>query len=262
MVIGALAEGSSIRSIERITGIHRDTIMRLGVKIGQGCKRVLDAKMRNLKCEHIEVDEIWGFIGKKQRNLRPGEKGKGDIWTYLSIDSETKLMPTFLVGDRTRYNSHVFMEDLAARMGGRIQLSTDAMFAYTAAVENAFGANVDYAQVVKELSSPMVEGKRKYSQPIVTAISKTPIFGNPDLKKICTSRIERANLTLRQHCKRMSRLTLAFSKKRENFEAAIALHLVYYNFVKFHGSIRMTPAMAAGIAESPWTINDLLNETI
>lgn len=260
-IISALAEGNSIRSIERMTGVHRDTIMRLGVRVGRGCEKLMDAKMRVLFCKRIEVDEIWGFIGKKQKNATTQDKAKGmgDVWTFLSIDPETKLMPNFVVGLRDRYHAVTFMQDLAARMSNRIQLSSDAMIAYTDAVDMAFGAEVDYGQIVKQYASPSEAEVRRYSPPEVTSVRKTTLVGMPDVDRICTSYIERANLTVRTHCKRLARLTLAFSKKRENFKAAIGLHLSYYNFVKTHSAIRCTPAMAAGIEKTHLSIMDLID---
>lgn len=261
MIISAFAEGNSIRSIERMTGVHRDTIMHLGVKIGTACEQLLDSKMRNLNCNRVEVDEIWGFIGKKKKNLRSTDDPMevGDVWTFLAIDPVTKLMPAFLVGKRDRYHARCFMEDLAGRLKNRIQLSTDALGAYADAVERAFGADVDYGQIVKEYSAPAPEERRKYSPAQLVAVSKEVVNGDPVAALVSTSMIERANLTLRTHCKRMARLTLAFSKKKENFRAAIALHLAYYNFVKFHGTLRMTPAMAAGLESSAWKVEDLIN---
>jgi hypothetical protein len=261
IVIGALAEGNSIRSIERLSGIHRDTIMRLGVRVGQSCAQILDQKMRGLNCSRIEVDELWGFIAKKKYYASRADRvqGLGDVWTFLSIDPETKLMPSFLVGQRDRYHAVTFMEDLAKRLNNRIQLSSDAMIAYPDAVEMAFGANIDYAQIVKEYSSPSAEEQRKYSPAKLSAVYKSAIVGTPNPDLVCTSYIERANLTVRTHCKRLARLTLAFSKKLENFKAAIALHLAYYNFVKTHGTLRCTPAMAAGVERSYWTVADLIN---
>jgi IS1 family transposase len=259
--ISALAEGSSIRSVERMTGIHRDTIMRLGVRVGTTCKEIMDAKMRGLSCSQIEVDEIWGFIGKKQvRASRTDRRaGLGDCWTFLSIDPTTKLMPSFLVGKRDHYHATAFMEDLAGRLNNRIQLSSDALGAYADAVERAFGAEIDYGQIVKEYSSPDREEQRRYSPARLTAVFKTAIVGDPNPNKVCTSYIERANLTVRTHCKRLARLTLAFSKKLDNFKAAIALHLAYYNFVKVHGSLRCTPAMEAGITNCVWNLRDLID---
>jgi len=259
--VAALAEGSSIRSIERITGIHRDTIMRLGVRVGKACETILDQKMRGLNCSQIEVDELWGFVGKKQARTSQTDRrtGLGDVWTFLSIDPITKLMPSFLIGKRDHYHAVQFMEDLAGRLNNRIQNSTDALSSYTDAVERAFGAEIDYAQIVKEYSSPSREDQRKYSPAQLTAVFKTEIVGEPNPSKVCTSYIERANLTVRTHCKRLARLTLAFSKKLDNFKSAIALHLAYYNFVKTHGSLRCTPAMEAGIEKSAWTVSDLVN---
>jgi IS1 family transposase len=261
IVIGALAEGSSIRSIERLSGIHRDTIMRLGVRVGENCQRILDEKMRGLNCSRIEVDELWGFIGKKKHRASATDRrqGLGDVWAFLSIDPETKLIPSYVVGQRDMYHATMFMEDLAGRLKNRIQLSSDAMSAYADAVERAFGADIDYGQIVKEYSSPAVEDQRKYSPARLSAVYKTAMVGLPDPAKVCTSYIERANLTMRTHCKRLARLTLAFSKKLDNFKAAIALNLAYYNFVKTHGTIRCTPAMAAGVESSAWDVSDLIN---
>ena len=244
-----------------MTGIQRDTIMRLGVRVGQNCKTILDEKMRGLDCKRIEVDEIWGFIGKKQANVRStGNRAEvGDVWTFLAIDTETKLMPCFVVGKRDKYHTNIFMEDLASRMKNRIQLSSDAMNAYADAVERNFGGDVDYGQIVKEYSSPVAEERHKYSPAKLWAVYCEAINGIPESRLVSTSMIERANLTLRTHCKRIARLTLAFSKKKENFEAAIALHLAYYNFVRSHGTLRMTPAMAAGVEKSFWTVNDLVD---
>lgn len=261
-VISALAEGNSIRSIERMTEIHRDTIMRLGVRVGETCQQILDQKMRGLNCSRIEVDEVWGFIGKKRRNATDADRkqGLGDVWTFMGIDPETKLIPAFVVGPRDLYHAQMFMEDLAARLNNRIQLSSDAMTNYAEAVERAFGAVIDYGQIVKEYSTPSgAEVQRRYSPGELRAVHKTPMNGAPKPEHICTSYIERANLTMRLHCKRLARLTLAFSKKLPNFKAAIALNLAYYNFVKTHGTLRCTPAMAAGVESSAWTVADLVN---
>jgi IS1 family transposase len=260
-IVSALAECNSIRSIERMTGVHRDTIMRLGVKVGKGCTRILDEKMRSLDCGRIEVDEIWGFIGKKQKNASAADRraGLGDVWIFLSIDPETKLMPNFVVGQRDRYHAVAFMEDLAKRLKNRVQLSSDAMAAYPDAVEMAFGSEVDYGQIVKQYASPSGDEARRYSPPEVISVRKTTLCGMPNVDDICTSFIERSNLTVRTHCKRLARLTLAFSKKLENFKAAMGLHLAYYNLVKTHSTIRCTPAMAAGVERSAWTVNDLLD---
>jgi IS1 family transposase len=215
----------------------------------------------NFHAPALKFDEIWGFIGKKQANVRTTDNRYevGDVWTFLAIDPETKLMPSFIVGKRDKYHATAFMDDLASRLKNRIQLSSDALNAYADAVECAFGADVDYAQIVKEYSAPLAEEQRRYSPAKLVAVYKESVNGDPVSKLVSTSMIERANLTVRTHCKRLARLTLAFSKKLENFKAAIALHLAYYNFVKFHGTLRCTPAMAAGVEKSAWTVHDLVD---
>lgn len=259
-VIAALAEGMAIRQIERMTDIHRDTIMRLGVRVGQGCARIMDEKMRDLTCNKIQVDELWGFIQKKKRNLTAADdETRGDAWTFCAIDSDTKLVPAFKVGKRDTATANAFMDDLSSRLKNRVQLSTDGLRAYVEAVELAFGADVDYGQIVKtyaavETSAP----QRRYSAPELVNIRKVTVTGHPADDHISTSYVERLNLTTRHHMKRLARLTLGFSKKLENFEAAVALHFAYYNLVKSHSSIRCTPAQAAGVERSQWTVADLL----
>jgi IS1 family transposase len=262
-VISALAEGSSIRSIERITGVHRDTIMRLGVRVGQGCAKVLDAKMRGLSCQHIQLDEVWGFIGKKQRHLLVNDNPElGDVWTFCAIDAETKLVPAFKVGKRDHVTANAFVSDLAARLKGRVQVSADGLAAYIEAIENGFGADADFAQVIKVYAQDFSQHpERKYSAPDFVSNVKIPVLGNPDMDLACTSHIERLNGITRQHMRRLSRLTLAFSKKLENFEAAVALHFAYYNFVRRHATLRCTPAMAAGVERGFWTVADLVEAT-
>ena len=260
-VIGALAEGSSIRSIERITGVHRDTIMRLGVKVGQGCAKVLDTTMRDLPCNRLEMDEIWGFVGKKDRNVREGEDGVGSVWTFCAIDAETKLVPAFKCGNRDAATAKEFVQDVANRMAYRVQISTDGLHAYVAAMESAYGEFVDYGQIVKTYGHEETSDHRRYSAPKFVSSEKKVIVGNPDERLISTSYVERLNATTRLHMRRLTRLTLAFSKKRENFEAAVALHFAYYNFVKRHNTLRCTPAMAAGITGNFWSVGDLVEAT-
>lgn len=260
--VSLLAEGSSIRSIERVTGVHRDTIMRLGVRVGEACKTIMDSKMTGLNCGDIQVDEVWGFIGKKNKNVRPGEdrNGAGDVWTFIALDRDTKLIPSFVVGKRDAYHARAFMEDLAARVTKRVQISSDSLAAYASAVERGFGANVDYAQVSKTYSVVNLsnEAATRYSPAEVVKVEKAVIQGLPDVNRICTSHVEKQNHTLRMHCRRLTRLTNAFSKKIENFEAAIALNLAYYNFCKRHITIRCTPAMAAGVESSQWEVAELV----
>ena len=249
-IVGALCEGSSIRSIERITGVHRDTIMRLGVKVGKSCTALMDAKMRNLDCHRLEMDEIWGYVGKKEKHVRPGDNPQfGNVWTFCAIDADTKLVPAFQVsGDRGVKEATAFVVDVADRMNNRVRISTDGLAAYVEAIVWAFGRNVDYGQIIKVYGTEeSVEAQRRYSAPKITSSEKKAVFGRPDFDLISTSYVERLNATTRLHMKRLARLTYAFSKKRENFEAAVGLHFAYYNFVKRHNTLRCTPAMAAGV---------------
>ncbi len=257
-VISALAEGSGIRQIERMTGVNRNTIMNLGVRVGQGCAALLDAKMRNLSCRHLQFDELWGFIGKKEKYVTPKDSPElGDVWTFCAIDADTKLVPSFRVGKRDSATANAFVADVASRLHNRVQISSDALRAYVEAVEQAFGADVDFAQIVKTYEAPSGEGpERRYSPPEIVITEKRPVAGHPDMRLASTSYIERLNGTTRLHMRRLTRLTYAFSKKLENFKAAAALHFAYYNFVKRHNSLRMTPAMAAGIERDFWTVRD------
>jgi IS1 family transposase len=262
-VISALAEGSSIRSIERMTGIHRDTIMRLGVRVGQGCTTLMDATMRNLPCTRLELDEIWGFVGKKERNVREGEDGVGSVWTFCAIDAETKLVPAFAVGNRTAATTQAFVQDVASRMAYRIQISTDGFPEYREAVEKAFGGDVDFGQIIKTYGRvESTTDHRRYSAPEFVSSEKKHVTGRPDFDLISTSYVERLNATTRLHMRRLTRLTLAFSKKRENFAAAVGLHFAYYNFVRKHNTLRCTPAMAAGVTGSFWSVGELLEASV
>lgn len=263
MAIHALCEGSSIRSIERMTGIHRDTIMRLGVRVGEACHAMMDQKMRDLTLGQVQVDEIWGFIGKKKANLTKADNPAelGDVWTFIALDSETKLIPSYVVGKRDMYHTQAFMYDLSLRLKNRVQLSSDAMIAYQDAVEKSFGTEVDYGQIVKTYSVTNLtkESAGKYSPAEVVSTEKTVVMGNPNPKNISTSYVEKQNHTLRMHCRRLTRLTNAFSKKLDNFKAAVSLNFAYYNFVKIHGTTRCTPAMAAGVEKSVLKVEDLVN---
>ena len=257
--VSALCEGASIRSVERMTGIHRDTIMRLGACVGAACQKFMNENLHDLPCERVQVDEIWGFIGKKQKNVTEfdDEREVGDTYTFIAIDADTKLIPSFLVGKRDAYSARVFIDDLASRLKNRVQLSSDALKAYVDAVERGFGDNVDYGQIVKTfVSSDLASGR--YSPPDILHTKRTAIFGHPVMRDISTSFIERQNLTLRMHCRRLTRLTNAFSKKLENFKAAVALHFAYYNYVKTHGSLRCSPAMAAGVMSGFLTVANLV----
>jgi IS1 family transposase len=261
-IIAALAEGSSIRSIERITGVHRDTIMRLGVKVGQGCTALMDEKMRNLPCRRLEMDEIWGFVGKKEKHVKPEDGSDvGSVWTFCAIDAETKLVPAFRVGKRDSKTANAFLSDVASRMVNRVQISTDGLRAYEEAIERSFGGDADYGQIIKTYGQTELESNRRYSQPEFVGAEKKIISGRPNYDLISTSYVERLNATTRLHMRRLTRLTLAFSKKRENFTAAVGLHFAYYNFVKRHITLRCTPAMAAGVEPTFLSVGDLVEAT-
>lgn len=258
-IISALVEGNSIRSTERMTGVHRDTIMRLAVRVGEGCKRILDEQMRDLECQQIQVDEIWCYCAKKQRHVKVTDdlERTGDQWTFVAIDRDTKLVPSYLIGKRTLDNATTFLTDLESRLSNRVQLSSDGLRAYVEATEKAFGANVDYGQIVKTYEAEPI-GPGRYSPPKVVSTDKRRILGNPDPDLVCTSHVERQNLTMRMQMRRFTRLTNGFSKKLENLHAAVALHFAHYNFVRIHRSLRVTPAMAAGVSDTLWTLGDLI----
>lgn len=259
-VISAIVEGVSVRSIERMTGVHRDTIIRLMVKVGQACEKLLDRVMVDLPCTEIEVDEIWGYVAKKQKNvsLEDNMAEVGDTWTFVALDPETKIIPAFHTGKRTAVNTRVFIDDLASRLRNRVQITSDAFPAYADAIDRAFDCQVDYAQVVKSYESEDA-GSGRYSPPSVSEVEKTAIIGSPDLEMASTSHVERSNLSIRMSNRRMTRLTNAFSKKLENHKAAMALHFANYNMCRVHRSLRVTPAMAAGITDHVWTIEELLD---
>ena len=257
--ITGLVEGCSIRSVERMTGIHRDTIMRLLLKVGAGCEKLMDEQMRNLSCQHVQIDEIWGFVKKKQRHITENDNPLevGDTWTFVAIDSDSKLIPSYRIGKRTAPEATAFLNDLASRLTNRVQLSSDSLRAYVEACEHAFGPNVDYGQIVKSYEADQV-GPGRYSPPHVISTSRRRITGNPRYEYISTSHVERQNLSLRMSCRRLTRLTNAFSKKLDNFKAAIALYFAHYNFCRVHQSPRVTPAMQAGIANHVWTVEELV----
>ena len=265
-VTAALAEDNSIRSIERMTGVHRDTIMRLGVRIGQGCARLLDEKMRGLDCQRIELDEIWSYIGKKMAHVREDDdQTLGDVWTDCAIDAETKLVPAYKVASRRNIPTTIEFIDLKSRMNNRIQISSDAMNAYSEAIDFMFGRDVDYAQIVKTYGtedSKYNNPERKYSPSRITGSEEIWMQGRPEAKYVSTSYVERLNASTRLHVKRLNRLTLDFSKKLQNFEAAVSLHFAVYNLVRPHSSLKMTPAMAAGVERNFWSYGDLVEAVL
>lgn len=258
-VISALVEGNSIRATERMTSVHRDTIMRLVGRVGAGCEVIMDQTMRNLDCKTAQLDEIWCYVGKKQRHVTSADVASqvGDFWTYIALDPDTKLVPSYLVGKRTAANTRAFVADLASRVANRVQISTDGLEQYVNATEEAFGSNVDYAQIVKSYEAEPI-GSGRYSPPKVVSTSRKVIQGNPVYSKIGTSHVERQNLTVRMQMRRFTRLTNGFSKTVAGLQSAVALHFAHYNFCRRHSSIRVTPAMEAGIVNDMWSINELI----
>jgi len=245
-----------------MTETHRDTIMRLLVQVGEGCATLMDEEMRNLTCRRVQVDEIWCYVQKKQRWLTPRDDRNrvGGQWTFVALDPDTKLVPAYHVGKRSRPHAVAFMADLSERLANRVQLSSDALNTYVDAVERAFGADVDYGQAVKFYEAEPI-GPGRYSPPRVVAAERNVIAGNPDQDHISTSLVERQNLTMRMSMRRFTRLTNAFSKKIENLQAAVSLHFAHYNFVRVHKTIRVTPAMAAGVENRLWSLEELVERT-
>jgi IS1 family transposase len=261
LAVSMLAEGSSIRSTERVTGVHRDTVMRLGVRVGEACAAIHNAKMRNIKSTEIQIDEIWGFIGKKKKQTKAWEEDVGDVWTFIALARDNKLIPAFHVGKRTMIHAQAFLRDLASRLANRIQLSSDGLAAYRETVGPVFGNDVDFGQIVKTYSMTVLGSEPasvRYSPAEVVHVERNVVQGEPDITRITTSHVEKQNHTLRMHCRRLTRLTNGFSKKWENFEAAVALNFTYYNFCKRHITVKTTPAKAAGIEDHEWTVAELV----
>jgi IS1 family transposase len=262
-VVAALVEGNSIRSTVRMTGVSKNTIVKLLADLGAACAEYQDKAFRNLTCKKIQCDEIWSFVGAKAKNVpddRKTEFGYGDVWTWVSMDAETKLVPCWLVGPRNTEAAMDFIHDLASRLANKVQLTTDGHRPYLEAVESAFGGDINYAQLVKIYgASPSKQDQIKYSPADCLGAKKIVVTGDPLLKDVSTSFIERQNLTMRMGMRRFTRLTNGFSKKVENHAHAIALHYMYYNFVRIHKSLRCTPAMAAGVTTRLWEIEDIIN---
>ncbi len=260
-ILAALCEGNSVRGTSRMTGAAKGTILRLLADVGDACSVYMDETMRNLPCKRLQLDEMWSFCHAKAKNVpaeRRGEDGIGDVWTWVAIDADTKLVPTFLLGNRDTYSCNEFVRDLANRLGPqRVQITTDGFGAYKTAISREFFGRVDFAQCVKEFGLDPSEPDRRYSPSVVTSITTTVVLGNPDPEHANTSYIERQNLTLRMSSRRFTRLTNAFSKKAENLAHALALHYMHYNFCRKHMTIKTTPAMAAGLTDRLWTLHDL-----
>ncbi|MBI2164786.1 MAG: DDE-type integrase/transposase/recombinase [Chloroflexi bacterium] len=266
-VILALCEGNSIRSTARMTGVAINTVVKLLTDLGTACLDYQDANMRNLPCKRLQADEIWSFIYSKAKNVpsqHEGEFGYGDVWTWTALDADTKLIPCWRVGNRDGREAYHFMRDLAARLSNRVQLTTDGHRAYLEAVEGAFGANIDYAMLIKLYGAePDRESSRRYSSADCIGTETRVVTGKPDKLHISTSYAERQNLTMRMSMRRFTRLTNAFSKKLENHMHALALYFMHYNFCRPHKSLanpyHRTPAMAAGLTDHIWTTEELLS---
>ncbi len=257
-----LCEGSAVRAIERITGTEKKTILRLLVQVGEGCERLLAETVKGVPVQDVQADELWTYIrckqGTRERN-KITDPDAGDAYCYFGIERNSKLILAWHLGRRNTWDAHDFIVKLSTATAGSFQLSTDGFNAYPNAVEYAFGARVDYAQVVKEFASAGGEEARRYAPPRLIGQEKVTVYGTPDEDKVSTSHVERANWTLRGHLRRFTRLSNGFSRKKTNLRAALALYFAYYNFCRMHKSIRMTPAMAAGIARRPWSLADLLS---
>jgi hypothetical protein len=258
-VISALLEGNSIRSVERMTGVHRDTIMRLMVRVGEGCDRFMDETMRGLTCERLQLDEIWGYVGMKQKTAGRLNKTDefGDLYTFVAIDADSKLVPCWHVGKRTWNDKVLFIDDLRQRIANRPQITSDAFQPYYGSIMRAFGNACDCAQLIK-IFQEMPAGASRYSPPACVGIEREVIIGNPDPEHVSTSYVERQNLAMRMQMRRFTRLTKGFSKKRANHAAAVALHFAHYNLARVHRTLKMTPAMAHGIADHIWTVPELI----
>jgi IS1 family transposase len=258
-IVAAIVEGSSIRSTWRMTGIARNTITKLLVDLGTACMKFHDQHVRNVRVRRLQCDEIWAYIGAKAKNVSAEKKeiGWGDVWTWVGIDADTKLVVSYLVGGRGADWAMDFMKDAASRIQGRVQITTDGHKAYLSAVEEAFGADVDYAQLQK-IYGASLENETRYSPATCIGCEMKEVSGRPDPKHVSTSYVERQNLTMRMHMRRFSRLTNAFSKKIDNHAYAVALHFMYCNFVRIHQTLRVTPAMEAGLCDHAWTIQELV----
>lgn len=257
-VIACLVEGTSQRATVRITGIAKKTVGRLAVELGEACQRFADRVFRNLPCEHIQCDEIWSFVGCKEKNKnRAVGKHPGDVWTWVAIDPVTKLIPGWYIGDRSAESAYRFLRNLSPRLAKRVQLSTDGHKAYLIAVEAAWAFRpIDYGMLTKIYGHTTAEGK--YSPGEVIGTIRESVMGKPDESLICTSHAERANLTIRMSMRRFTRLTNAFSKKLENHRLACAVHFVHYNFCRVHQTLRVTPAMEAGLTDHVWSLAEMV----
>lgn len=260
-ILGALFEGNSLRATGRLTDVSYNTVCKLFVDAAMACADYQDRTLRNLKCQHLQLDEIWSFVGAKAANASAEDKaaGKaGDCWTWVAIDADTKLVPSWRIGDRSADTATAFVSDLAGRLANRVQITTDGHGAYLRAIDEVFGEDVDYAMLVKIYGRTGEIEQRRYSPPPCIGAIKGRVKGKPDAEHVSTSFAERQNLTLRMSNRRFTRLTNAFSKKVRNHALSVALHYMNYNFCRIHKTLRVTPAMAAGVTDRLWEIGDVV----
>lgn len=260
-ILHMLLEGMSLRAASRLADVSFNTVLRLFADAGQACGEYQDRTLRNLKCKRLQLDEIWCFVYAKAKNVPSAKNAPpsaGDAWTWVAIDADTKLVPSWHIGPRDGEVAAVFARDVASRLTGRVQVTTDGLRAYLEAIESAFGGDVDYA-VLQKIYGPSPEGQRRYSPAECVGIQEHVVEGNPDPAHISTSYIERQNLTMRMSIRRFTRLTNAFSKKLENHALSVALHYMHYNFVRIHKTLRVTPAMAAGVTDRLWNVGDIVD---
>lgn len=260
-ITASLVEGNSLRATARMCDVAFNTVLKFLPEIGQACEDYQRSVFKNLPCKRVQCDEIWSFCYAKEKNLPKdmrGKSGLGDVWTWIAIDADTKLVPCWRIGDRNAWHAQHFMYDLANRLANRVQLTTDGHRVYLEAVELAFGNSIDYAMLVKLYSSDRAQGEVRYSPAEVTGCRSMRLIGMPDKKYISTSFAERQNLTMRMNMRRFTRLTNAFSKKIDNHKHAIALHFMHYNFCRIHKTLRVTPAMEMGITDHVWTIEEIV----
>jgi IS1 family transposase len=259
-IINLLVEGNSMRSTSRIADVSINTVTKLLVNVGNACWKFHDERVVGLTCKRIQCDEIWSFVYSKEKNKPQDIENAGDVWTWTAIDADTKLIVGWMVGNRDVDSANTFMKDIESRLTKRVQLTTDGLHSYLEAVTDSFGSHIDFAQLVKLYGKEgsTANAEKKYSPAECIGTKKTIVSGNPDLKHISTSFVERQNLTMRMHMRRFTRLTNAFSKKIENHCYAIALHFVYYNFVKIHKTLRVPPAMEAGLIKRIMSIEDIV----
>lgn len=258
-ILGLLVEGNSLRATSRLADCSINTVTKLLVDLGEACAEYHHQNVKNVRARRVQCDEIWSFVGAKAKNVRPERiaDGWGDIWTWTALDADSKLCISYCVGARDAKTAYDFMEDLAFRLANRVQLTTDGHRAYLTAVEDAFGSGIDYAMLVKVYGSD-AENDSRYSPPDVIECRPIEITGKPDPKHISTSFVERQNLTMRMGMRRFTRLTNAFSKKVENHAAMVAIHFMYYNFARIHKTLRVTPAMEAGLADHVWSLEEIV----